>query len=77
MDRPISQTAITKVFDAMKEEADMDGLVTATDPFLAKKTSLHSLTVFYAIHALLDRGIIEQVGRGGRGGVRMLQIKEV
>ena len=76
MDRSISQNALTKVLDAIKQEADMDGVVTATDVFIAKQVSLDPITVFFAIHKLIELGEVKQIGRVGKGHVRVLQIVE-
>ena len=77
MDRSISQNALTKVLDVIRQEADMDGVVTATDPFIAERVSLDRITVFFAIHKLIELGEVKQIGRVGKGHVRVLQIEEL
>jgi hypothetical protein len=76
MSRSISQNTMTRVLDVIKQEADMDGVVTTTDVFVSEKVSLDPITVFHAVHALIDSGQLIQHGKVGQFGVRLLEVKD-
>jgi hypothetical protein len=76
MSRSISENTMTRVLDVIKQEADMDGVATTTDVFIAEQGSLDPLTVFHAVHSLIKSGQLIDHGKIGKAHVRVLEVKD-
>ena len=76
--RSVSSETLGRVLEVLKREADMDGIITTTDAFVAKELSLSAPYVWLAVQFLIENGdIVVLTPRGSwRKAGRVLQLSE-
>lgn len=74
-DRRVGPEAIERIFAALLQEADMDGIVTASAIRLGKVAGLSHTTARFAVEQLVEGGRIRSLGTVAQG-IPVLELLE-
>lgn len=72
----VSPETVDAVFAAIAQEADLDGLCTATSERLGEIAGMSHVSANWAVHHLADSGRVRLGERVGRGGVYEIFLPE-